>query len=138
MTNKIPTPPTGLGTAGRALWRKLHAELPTGAEFDEREVELLTQAAHQRDDIGALERAVKKHGHTVRGSTGQPRVNPAVAELRQARLALRRLLDGIELEPPDAVRQMQSQRARQAVGARWAKHRARSERARRVSGGSVD
>jgi P27 family predicted phage terminase small subunit len=132
MTNKATKPPTGLGTAGRALWRKLHSELPDDAEFDERELALLALACKQTDDVAALEAAVKKHGRTVRGSTGQVRVHPALSEIRQGRLAVKRLLDQIELTPPTPAQQLTSQRARQAVGKRWAR-----ERARRL-GGSVD
>ncbi len=40
------------------------------------------------DDITAVEELLDQDGPIVRGSTGQPRLNPALAELRQARLAL--------------------------------------------------
>src|SRR5690348_13233234 len=125
MTDKASNPPAGLGAVGRSLWNRLHSELPTGAELDERELAMLTLACKHTDAIAALEAADTKQGHTVRGSTGQVRGHPAVAVIRQGRLVVKRHLDQIELEPPSPAQQLTSQRARQAVGARWARERAR-------------
>lgn len=91
------TPPAGLGNAGRALWRQMHDALGDEFEYDERELALLAQACRQRDDIAALETARKKAPAMVTGSTGQPVLHPALAELRMARLALARMLGELRM-----------------------------------------
>lgn len=117
--------PSGLGNTGRALWRSIHGALPTDAEdameFDERELAILRQACRQADDIASLEGALKAAGVTVRGSKGQPRLNPIVTELRMARIALARLLG--ELDIPGGVAEQpataRSRRAQHAASVRW-------------------
>lgn len=114
--------PRGLKPRGRALYRSVERGLPAGWELDEREREILVLAARQADDLAALEAALKRDGMVVRGSARQPRLNPAVSELRQGRLALGRLLGQLDL--PDADEQPQneaSRRARHAATSRWAR-----------------
>lgn len=126
-----PTPPKGLNVAGRGLWVKLHEALPETVEFDERERALLELACRQADDVARLERAVRRDGATVVGSRGQTRLHPALGELRQARLAVGRLLGELELpnfeEKPQSAR---SRHAQKAANVRWAQVAARRERAR--------
>lgn len=57
----------------------------------------------------------------ARGSTGQPVVHPAVAEMRQQRAVLGSLLGQLALpdEDGEAVRTPAKQRARKAARARW-------------------
>ena len=108
--------PPGLGIAGRALWTRITKEL----ELDPGEVPLLTAACHQADEIAGLEKSIKVDGLTVKGSKGQVRLNPAIAEVRQGRLAMARLLSGISMPTeagiPETVRQ---KRARHAAQSRW-------------------
>lgn len=116
-----PKPPDGLGNAGRALWRQIAGSLPDGWELDDRERALLALAARQRDDLSSLEGAIKKSGPMVIGSTGQPVVNPAITEARQARLAIARILGSLALPDEDEVpRDNASQRGQKAAAARWA------------------
>jgi phage terminase small subunit len=120
-----PTPPEGLGAAGEDLWHDLHDELPERMEFNARELAILTAACRQLDTIVSLERAIKRDGLMVTGSTGQRRLHPAVTEARQARLTFGRLLGDLHL--PDAEeRPMTSaqQRAQRAATSRWASRRA--------------
>lgn len=93
--------PEGLGAAGADLWQKIVAELEDGWRFDERELYLLQQAAHNADMIADLEAAVEADGVTATGSRGQPVVNPAITEIRQLDLAQIRLLGALELTDPD-------------------------------------
>ncbi len=119
------TLPGALGPAGLRLWRTVTAGLPPDWELDEREHALLELACRQADDLRALEDAVKRDGYTVTGSRGQTRLHPAVAEVRQGRLALARLLGALEL--PDAEQAPQSEstlRAQRAAHARWNRKRA--------------
>jgi hypothetical protein len=76
--------------------------------------------------VAALEAAVKRDGMTVLGSAGQSRLNPAVTELRQARLALARLLGELSLpDEEDKRRSAASRRGQRAVRSRWDMQRAR-------------
>lgn len=119
MTADSPRPraPVGLAKAGRALWRSL-----TGAyEFDLVEMAILAAACRQADDIAALEDAIAVDGVTVVGSAGQPRLNAAITEVRQGRLALGRLLGQLAIPLDAEGRPMTeaSRRAQRAANARW-------------------
>ena len=91
-----PKPPKGLGAAGKGLWSEVHKALPSRFEFDEREREILSLAAHQADDLARLEKAFKE-SMMVKGSQGQPVLHPAVAEARQARWSISRLLIRLDI-----------------------------------------
>ena len=120
-----PRAPAGLGAAGKALWRRL-----TGAfEFAEHELALLEVAARQADDVAALEAIIRDDGMVVAGSAGQPRLNGAVAEVRQGRLALGKLLGALAL-PDEADRPASAAtlQARKAAESRWSRKRAEQER----------
>lgn len=128
MTDRpVPRAPEGLEPAGRALWRAVHEDLGDDFELDAREVAILRDACRQADTNAALARAIKRDGVTVEGSQGQTRLNAAVTELRQGRLALARLLGDIELPAGDQAPQTaQSRRAQHAARARWADQARRS------------
>lgn len=86
-------------TAGQRLRDRIDAALVGGVEWDERESVLLDLASAQADDVDRLERLLQLQGSTVTGSTGQERLNPVFTEVRQARVALSRLL--LEVRLPD-------------------------------------
>lgn len=115
------TAPKGLGKRGRALWRSVVSGLPDDWEFDDREAALLGLAARQADDLALLEEAIASRGTFVSGSAGQPVLNPAIGEARQARMAIGRLLGQLEL--PDGEeeqpRTAAGKRAQRAARARW-------------------
>ena len=102
--------------AGATLDQSIRRALPPGVELDEREETLLSAAAEQADAIAALEKDIKARGHIVDGARGGKVLNPAVAEARQGRLALGRLLGGLDL--PDS-RSLTGLRAAKAANARW-------------------
>lgn len=118
---KPPPPPAGLANRGRKLWHSIGSQLAAEAlELDERERELLAMACRQADDLAMLETAIKNVGAMVDGSKGQKVVNPAIAEARQARLAISRLLGQLglpdeELQPRTAA----SIRAQKAANTRY-------------------
>lgn len=125
--------PSGLGNAGRAMWKSIHDALGDEFELDDRERQILTLACRQRDDLAALEATLRKDGRTVRGSVGQPRLHPAVAEARQARLAIARLLGQLAL--PDDAGEMQTSASLRASKAAHAMHdQLRDRRAQRTKG----
>jgi hypothetical protein len=97
---------------GAALERAIRDDLPVHVELDPREKELLRQARAQADDIAALQADVDDRGHVLDSGA----VNPCVRELRQARVALSRLLAGIDLP---AAAKTTVLRAERAAKARW-------------------
>jgi len=117
MATEGPTAPTGLGARGRAFWRST-----VGAFTLERdELELLAETARTMDEIDKLAAVILRDGVTAVGSTGQPRAHPAVAEVRQHRIALGRLLSQLALPSIDGVTipTQASLRAAHASRARW-------------------
>lgn len=117
-------PPSSLRRRGKALWKSVQEALPADWVLDEREAELLTLAAHQADDLDRLEAVIKKVGVEALGSAGQPVVHPAVAEARQARLAIGRLLGQLSLpDEEEEPRTEASKRAQKAANVRWSRKR---------------
>jgi hypothetical protein len=122
--------PSKLGAAGRKLWRAMTSEFEI-AEGEVRVIALLEAAVRQADDVALLEEALARDGVTVVGSRGQARMNPVVAELRQSRLALARLLGELPVPEPEAddvPTTAASRRAQRAADIRWAKVAARKAR----------
>ena len=98
------------------LIASIKAGLPPSVELDEREEALLDLAARQLADIERAEQDIQDRGYLVGGSRGQAVINPSIAEVRQGRLALGKLLGQLDLpeSTADAVRT-----ARQAAEKRW-------------------
>lgn len=103
---------------GAELIDSIRTGLPAGVELDEREEAILDLAARQARDVAAAEADIAERGYLVDGSRGQQVVNPSVAEVRQGRLALGKLLGQLDLpdSAKDAVRS-----ARNAAERRWRK-----------------
>lgn len=119
-TQSTPRAPTGLGPRGRRFWRG------TVGEFDlsGAELEILAEACRTLDDLDRLAEMVAENGATVKGSQGQPVVNPALTESRGQRLALHRLVSALQLPDADdapipTAAQMRGKRAAQV---RWRHH----------------
>lgn len=79
--------PAGLGPAGRKLWQAITGEF----ELAEHELAQLEEAARTRDLLGRLRDELDASPVMLESSQGM-RLHPAVAELRQQRLTLARLL----------------------------------------------
>ena len=121
-----PDAPVGLAEAGGALWDSL----TDAYEFGPHELAVLAVACRQADDVAALEALLVRDGLIVAGSNGQPRLNAAVTEVRQGRLALSKLLDQLALPDDDAQVGLTpaSRKAQKAANARWDRERRRQER----------
>lgn len=92
-TESDPVPaPAGLGTRGTRLWREVTGRY----ELDAHELALLEEMGRTADDLDALAARVRDQGHTVGG-----RVNPALIESRQLRIAFARLAAALRLPAGD-------------------------------------
>jgi hypothetical protein len=103
---------------GLDLIEAIRTGLPPGVELDEREEAILDLAARQARDVAAAEADIADRGYLVPGSRDQKVLNPSIAEVRQSRQALGKLLGSLDLPEStrDAVRG-----ARRAAEARWKK-----------------
>jgi phage terminase small subunit len=112
-----PTPPTALGADGKALWRRVVADVDEALELDQRDLSILEAACDQADSIRELRLSVKD-GRVIEGRHG-PRVHPAVAEIRQGQAALSRLLGLIDMDLTGASQSAGSRKARDLARRRW-------------------
>lgn len=98
--------------AGAQLEKVIRDDLPAEVELDPREILLLRAASAQADDVAALEADIRARGHVIDGGV----VNPSVREARQGRIALGRLLAGIDLPQAASTTVL---RAEKAAYTRW-------------------
>jgi hypothetical protein len=95
----------------RALIATVRDSLPPDHEWDERELAWLALAEAQAADIDRLEADLAERGPRV----GE-RLNQAFAEVRQGRVALARILGGVNI--PESVKTA-TLHGRKAAAARW-------------------
>lgn len=126
----MTTTPPMFGAAGTSLWSAVTERY----DLTPHESELLASACAMRDMIARLE-ALLEESLTTTGSTGQVRLNAAVTELRQHRVALSRLLTDLALpadvdpdSEPVKLPSPASQRASRAAKARHDRDRRRASR----------
>lgn len=118
-------PPADLVPRGRG--RRFWTATAKLFELTGPELEILAEGARTLDELDALREAVAATGTVTEGSRGQPVVNPALSEMRQARAELRRLLEMLSLPDPEqdsgkAVTGARSARAAKAARTRWDVH----------------
>lgn len=106
----------------------LYDDLTGAYDFTTVELQLVYEIAKCADRIDDLEDAIEDEGTMVAGSTGQPVVNPAIAEVRQHQIALQRLMRGLRL----SERKAKGDTGRQGRSARSSSVR---DRFKVVSGG---
>lgn len=117
----IPRSPTGLGSTGKRLWRDVHETYDLRPD----EHAVLEEACRTRDLLYRMEKELAKGNMIASGSMGQPVAHPFLAEVRQHRITMQRLL--ITLGLPDAVGETgargestsRSASARALANARW-------------------
>lgn len=120
-TKRAPKAPSDFGTAGKRLWRSLHAEL----EFEEHELALLRAACRTVDRLEAIAEALEGAPLTVINFKGDEVSNPLMVEHRQQAQSLARTLASLRLptgltEDGELVRPQRRGAARQAYGIRGA------------------
>jgi hypothetical protein len=102
-------------STNKAFVVALRSSLPSSQEWDERELALFALAEAQAVDIDRLEADIAEKGPRVPGRGGDV-LNQAFAEVRQARVALARILGQIDI--PEATSPA-SLHGRKAAEARW-------------------
>jgi hypothetical protein len=108
-------PPVVLGSRGRRLWRQIVADF----DLSDAERAVLVEACRTADLVDRLASRLGDEDLTVEGSRGQVVINPLVAELRQQRELLGRLLARLAL-PDDADAEDAAVRlGRRGAHARW-------------------
>jgi hypothetical protein len=95
MTTELRVP-AGLKAAGKKLWASSTEEF----ELAQHELALLEEACRIRDYIRDLDKAVKDDGLMISSSQGS-RLHPAIAESRQQRMALARMLVTLQIPALD-------------------------------------
>jgi hypothetical protein len=99
VSTRRPAAPPGLSRPGRRLWRTTVADY----EVTPPELVVLGEMCRIVDRIGALEAELDGQPTIVRGSTGQPKINPILAELRSQQLVLARLVDTLHLAEDEPI-----------------------------------
>ncbi len=85
--------PSGLGERACRLWSEVTEQYELGAH----ERALLEEVCRTMTDLDVLHERVSDQGHTIAG-----RVNPALIEARQMRIAFARLVAALRLPEDDA------------------------------------
>ncbi len=93
LRDALPTPPDDLSPSAEELWFAVLEEY----ELEEHERALLAEACRTLTVCDRLAAMVDADGLTTRGSMGQTVTHPAVAEARQQRLVLARLIAQLRL-----------------------------------------
>lgn len=122
MAVKNDGPSRILAARGKALWVSLQDTF----EFDVQETALLLEACRTLDTIDALSVAIVRDGLMLQGSTGQPVLNGAVAELRQQQASYARLVAQLNLvdDEQGAAITARSRAAKTAAQSRWRERKA--------------
>ena len=110
------TTPEMLGRAGAQLWVDVTSTYTL--RVDEKRV--LEDACREADLVDTLETASRTADLVVKGSQGQPVINPLISELRQHRSTLASLFRQLKLPDGDSG-EARSAAARSAANARWGK-----------------
>ena len=108
--------PSGLGRAGRSLWREVNAEFGLAPH----ESAILVQVCRCVDRLEAIEAELGRSPLLVTGSTGQPRANPLLAEWRMQARVLESLSRALSIPlPTEEIGRRRSPSAREAALQRW-------------------
>lgn len=110
-------PPQGLSAESRKLWTTVTGKYDLRAD----ELRVLEDACRESDLIDTLSAAAEEAELIVRGSQGQPVINPLISELRQHRATLAGLLRSLKLPDETDTKEARSTQARAAANARWSK-----------------
>lgn len=108
--------PTGLEKHGKALWKSIAGTYDLRAD----ELRILEDACRQADLIERVRAELDTQPLTVKGSMQQDTPNGHIAELRQMRAGLGRMLASLKLpDQGDESKDKTSASALKAAEARW-------------------
>jgi hypothetical protein len=113
--------PADLGQNGAKIWREMHEKY----QFRVDEERVLFDACCEADLIDDMAAPARGAERIVRGSQGQPVINPLISELRQHRATLASLLKQLNLpdqagsHPGSVSGSPRSTQARSAALTRW-------------------
>jgi hypothetical protein len=112
--------PSGLGKAGRALWRDIMAEFGLAPH----EAAILVQCCRVVDRLDAIEAELSAAPSlVVAGSTGQMRPHPLLGEQRMQMRVLESLSRALSIPlEGEQVGRRRSPSAREAAVQRWGRH----------------
>jgi hypothetical protein len=107
--------PTGFGRAGKALWSGVASKYELRVD----EHRILEDACRLSDVISALEAGMQGQELLVKGSMGQPVLNPLLAEQKTHRTALAGLLRQLKLPDEADSGAGEANQQRTAANVRW-------------------
>ena len=114
MGNKVKAP-AGLGDRGSELWSAVTSKYEL--RVDERRI--LEDACRLTDVLTVLEAGMEGQSLLVKGSMGQPVLNPLLGEQKTHRTALAGLLKALRLPDDPAGEAGESNQHRSAAQSRW-------------------
>jgi phage terminase small subunit len=99
-TCDIPRAPAGLGSSGKAFWKKIVADY----ELEQHHLALLKQACKCLDDMDAAEAALKDQGRYFLDKFEQWKEHPAAKDAKQLRGLFQRLVReiGLDVQPAES------------------------------------
>jgi hypothetical protein len=98
-----------------ALIDQLSQDLTEGYEWTENDLQLITLAQSQLNDIATLEALLESEGAIIPGSKGQMRLNAIFTEVRGARLAAARIISLLKVDETKQGRGNRSPAARSRI-----------------------
>lgn len=110
--------PAGLDAAGKRLWKSVVDVFDLDDE--PHKVQVLAQACRVADIIAELDEHAAEAPLTVKGSQGQPVIQPTLSEARFQRALLAQLLGRLGLPDNDADEQEVEHKARRSAAGRTA------------------
>ena len=118
-----PRPPAELTDTGKRLWRSIVADADDQSlVLNAVELAQLGAACKLSDRIAVLEAALAEEQLGSTGSTGQPVLNPLLAEIRMHTQLMTQTLGRLKLDVPEEKSRMaggNGNRFRAAAMARW-------------------
>jgi phage terminase small subunit len=97
-----PRTPSGLGPAGKRLYREIVADVNEAIELDAKDLQALERAAVLADMVELLRADVRERGAVVEGSTGRMQANPSIDKISNMQSRIVQMLQTVRLDPEPA------------------------------------